>query len=208
MNSEKRYVVPGIPDHLFERGEVPLTKQEIRCLTLSKLGLKEGQTVLDVGAGSGGLSLEMALLMPEGRVFAVERNPEAVKVIRANLEKFGADNVTVLEGSASDVLQRVDLPERFDRVVIGGSGDELPQIIGRASELLAAGGIIVINCILLETLQESLRLLEEQGFSEIGFVQASIARSRRLGGKTALQPLNPVFIVSAIGPGPTGHGGA
>jgi len=194
---EKRYAVPGIPDHFFERSEVPLTKQEIRCLTLSKLKLQEGQTVLDVGSGSGGLSVECALLIPGGRVFAVERDPDAVKVIRANLEKFGVKNVTVLGGAASEVLEGVGLPAQFDRVMIGGSGGELQAIIGRAREMLAPGGVIVINCILLENLQESLQRLEEEGFSEISYIQAAISRSRRIGGKTALQPLNPVFIISA-----------
>jgi len=197
MAEEKGYAVPGMPDHLFERGEVPMTKQEIRCLTLSRLRLKKGQTVLDVGAGSGGLSVECALLIPEGRVFAVERDPEAVKVIRANLEKFGVQNVTVLGGAASEVLEGTGLPPQFDRVIIGGSGGELQAIIKRSRELLVSSGVIVINCILLETLYESLQRLEEEGFSEISYIQAAISRSRRRGGKTALQPLNPVFVISA-----------
>lgn len=200
MTVERRNVVPGIPDHLFERGEVPLSKQEIRCLTLSKMMLKEGQVVLDVGAGSGGLSVEIALLLPEGRVFAVERNPGAVKVIRANLEKFGAHNVTVLEKNASEALSGSELPRKVDRIVVGGSGGELEQIIERGFALLNSGGIMVINCILLETLHEALQLLGNKGFKEIELIQASIARSRELGGKTTLQPLNPVFIVSATRP--------
>jgi len=202
MTAGKRYVVPGIPDHLFERGEVPLSKQEIRCLTLSKLRLKEGQAVLDVGAGSGGLTCEMALLMPGGHIYAVERDRKAAKLVRANCEKFGAHNVTVLEESASGALTGRELPRELDRIVVGGSGGELEQIIGRGFELLVPGGIMVINCILLETLQEALQLLEKSGFKEIGFIQASIARSREMGGKRALQPLNPVFIISATRPEP------
>ncbi len=195
---EKKTITPGLPDEQFIRGDVPLTKEEIRCLTLSKLRLKEGQTVLDVGAGSGGLSIEIALLMPGGMVFAVERDPEAVALIRANLKNFGAGNIVILETSASQALEGNDLPQTLDRVVVGGSGGELDLIIKRGFELLVPGGIMVINCILLETLHDSLQLLGQTGFTEIGFIQASIARSREMGKKRALKPLNPVFIVSAV----------
>ncbi len=195
---EKKTITPGLPDEQFIRGDVPLTKEEIRCLTLSKLRLKEGQTVLDVGAGSGGLSIEIALLMPGGMVFAVERDHEAVALIRANLKNFGAGNIVILETSASQALEGNDLPQTLDRVVVGGSGGELDLIIKRGFELLVPGGIMVINCILLETLHDSLQLLGQTGFTEIGFIQASIARSREMGKKRALKPLNPVFIVSAV----------
>ncbi len=194
---ENKTITPGLPDKQFIRGEVPLTKEEIRCLTLSKLRLKEGQTVLDVGAGSGGLSIEIALLMPGGTVFAVERDLEATALIRANLKKFGAKNVVILETSASKALEGNDLPKTLDRVVVGGSGKELDLIIKRGFDLLVPEGIMVINCILLETLHDSLNLLEQTGFTDIGFIQASIARSREIGKKRALKPLNPVFIVSA-----------
>ncbi len=197
MSSFSGYVSAGIPDEQFERGRVPLTKEEIRCLSLSKLKLKKGQTVLDVGAGSGGLSIEAALLMPGGQVFAVEKDKEALALIRANLDKFGVENVTVIEGPASLALQKENLPQSFDRVIIGGSGGELADIIKRIFALLVPGGLVVINCILLETLQESLCLLEDAGFKEINFIQASIARSQQVGAGNALKPLNPVFVVSA-----------
>ena len=200
MTIGKRYVVPGIPDHFFERGEVPLSKEEVRCLTLSKLRVREGQAVLDVGAGSGGLTCEMALLMPGGHIYAVERDREAAELVRANCKKFKARNVTVLEESASAALEGSRLPEELDRIVVGGSGGELELIISRGFELLAPGGIMVINCILLETLHDALQLLEKNKFIDINFIQASIARSREMGGKRALQPLNPVFIVSATRP--------
>jgi cobalt-precorrin-6B (C15)-methyltransferase len=190
----KKSVVPGLPDELFERGKVPLTKEEIRCLTLSKLRLEAASRVLDIGAGSGGLTVECALLLKCGRVWAVERDAEALGIIRANCSRFGLDNVTVVEGEAPGALEGL---EQFDRIVVGGSGGKMNEIIARAKELLLPGGIVVINCILLESLYESLRALKEHGFSNINYLQAAIARSRELGGGTVLQPLNPVFIVSA-----------
>ncbi len=215
MNKHKekheKYLTPGYPDDLFirspeatgeeEKNNIPLTKTEIRALSLSKLKLEEGHKVLDVGAGSGGLTVECARLMSEGWVWAVERDPEALKVIGANLEKFGLTNVTVLAGEAGKVLCGSAIPQQFDRIIIGGSGGELALIVERAGDLLAPGGIIVINCLLLENLVEAQKILAEKGFCEISYIQAAISRSRQMGAKTALNPLNPVFIISAVNKG-------
>lgn len=195
MSNREHYLVPGIPDDQFLRGEVPLTKSEIRCLTLSLLRLAEGQRVLDIGAGSGGLSIECALLLKKGSVCAVERDKEAVELIKANLAHFEVDNVTLVEGEAPEALQGLG---SFDRIMIGGSGGNLSAIIEASREMLTPGGVLVINCILFETLSASLELLKSSSFESISFIQAAIARSRQIGGGTALQPLNPVFIVSAV----------
>ena len=195
MSNRQHYLVPGIPDDQFLRGEVPLTKSEIRCLTLSLLRLAEGQRVLDIGAGSGGLSIECALLLKKGSVCAVERDKEAVGLIKANLAHFEVDNVTLVEGEAPQALQGLG---RFDRIMIGGSGGNLPAIIGASRKMLTSGGVLVINCILFETFSASLELLKSSSFESISFIQAAIARSHQIGGGTALQPLNPVFIVSAV----------
>ena len=223
-NNRAKRIVPGLPDEEFVRGDVPLTKEEIRCLTLSKLKLEEGNRVLDIGAGSGGLTVECALLLsgggPEreadvknesgrgikdsnvkdsrikgGEVIAVEHDPEALALVRDNLERFALQNVTVVEGKAPAALEGLG---SFDRVIIGGSGGNLEEIIDRVYELLVPGGVVVLNCILLQTLAESLDVLEKKGFSGISFIQAAISRSRKMGSGTALQPLNPVFIVSAV----------
>jgi cobalt-precorrin-6B (C15)-methyltransferase len=196
MNHDlQQRATPGIPDELFVRGEVPLTKQEIRCLTLCKLQLAAGQRVIDIGAGSGGLSIECALLLKKGSVCAVERDVEAVRLIKANLAHFGVDNVTLVEGEAPEVLQGLG---NFDRIMIGGSGGNLPAIIKSSEKMLNPGGVLVMNCILFETLNAGLEQLKDCSFKSISFIQAAIARSRQIGGGTALQPLNPVFIVSAV----------
>lgn len=195
MDELQKMVVPGLPDELFVRGDVPLTKEEIRCLTLSRLRLTAQSRVLDIGAGSGGLTIECARLLQVGRVWAVERDPRALQLVRANCRRFNVDNVTIIEGEAPAALKGL---EGFDRVVIGGSGGMLREIIARCRELLVPGGIVVINCIMLETLSAGLGLLKEEAFTNIEYIQAVISRSRQLGDGTALQPLNPVFIISAL----------
>jgi cobalt-precorrin-6B (C15)-methyltransferase len=196
VNDSAKYVVPGLSDESFERGNVPLTKEEIRCLTLSKLRLQEESHLLDIGAGSGGLAVEAALLAKGGQVWAVERNTEALNLIRANCRRFKVENVTIIEGEAPSALEELD--QTFDRIVVGGSGGRLEEIIARCRELLVPGGIIVINCIMLETLFSGLGLLKDEVFTNIQYIQAAISRSRELGGGTVLQPLNPVFIISAL----------
>jgi cobalt-precorrin-6B (C15)-methyltransferase len=201
VNKKNKIVVPGIPDELFVRGKVPLTKEEIRCLTLSKLRLEAGNRVLDIGAGSGGLSVECALLLGDSRksdrgsVVAVERDPDALHLIKANLERFGLRNVTVIQGEAPEALKDMG---QFDRIIIGGSGGKLPEIIEEAGRLLVPGGVLALNCILLETLAESLQLIKKYRFTDTKFIQAAIFQSRVLGPGTALQPLNPIFIITAV----------
>ena len=194
MNDFKNVVVPGLPDSLFERGDVPLTKEEVRCLTLCKLRLTAESRVLDIGAGSGGLTVECARLLNGGQVWAVERDPEALKLVRANCCRFAANNVTIIEGEAPAALEGL---EQLDRVLIGGSGGKLSQIIARGAELLAPAGIIVINCILMGSLFGALHCLKEEGFQDIHYIQVAVNRALAMGGGTVLQPLNPVFIISA-----------
>ena len=169
-----------------------MTKEEVRVLTLSKLRLTPSSLVLDIGAGTGSVSVECALLSPAGKVYAVEKNPEAVLLIKQNCEKFGVSNIEVLEGAAPDCLH--GLPP-VDRVVIGGGGGNLQAVTAAAKGLLKPGGRLVINAILLETLAGALETMKKEGFEQVELLAVSIARGRELGGKTALQPLNPVFII-------------
>ncbi|MGB9858414.1 MAG: precorrin-6Y C5,15-methyltransferase (decarboxylating) subunit CbiT, partial [Moorellaceae bacterium] len=120
------YYTPGIPDELFRRGKVPLTKEEIRILTLSKARLAPGQTVYDVGSGTGSLTVEAARLVAPGIVYAVEKDPEALDLTRANVASFGLENVAIVAGKAPEVL--ADLPPA-DRIFIGGSAGGLRAIL-------------------------------------------------------------------------------
>lgn len=172
-----------------------MTKEEIRCLTLSKLRLRRGHRVLDIGAGSGALTVECARLLSGGMVYAVEREARAVELISTNVRLFRLDNVKIVHGEAPAALEGIGT---VDRVIVGGSGGRLPAILEASRQLLTPGGWLVQNCLLLETLTESMRALAELGFREISYILASISRSRKLGEGTALQPLNPVYIISAV----------
>ncbi len=192
MMINNKVITPGLPDCCFIQGEAPMTKEEVRALTLTKLRLTEDSTVLDIGAGTGSITVECALLAKKGRVYAVEKNPQALELIKKNCDKFKLTNVQVIAGEAPSCLS--DFPQ-VDRIVIGGSGGNLQEMVGTARKLLKPGGILVLNAILLETAYLGLQALKKEGFIQEDIISVSVARGRKLGGKTALKPLNPVFIM-------------
>ena len=102
----------GIKDEDFVRGKVPMTKEEIRILTLVKARITPDTVVYDVGAGTGSISIEAARMAPQGHVYAIEKNPDGIALIAENAKKFGAENITIVEGTAPDAL--ADLPERAE----------------------------------------------------------------------------------------------
>ena len=112
----------GIEDKEFIRGEVPMTKQEIRVLTLAKAHIQPTAVIIDIGAGTGSISIEAALLAPKGHVYSIERTAEGIKLIQANAEKFGVHNLTAVHSEAPDGLEKIDT---CDTVIIGGSGRQL-----------------------------------------------------------------------------------
>lgn len=188
------FSVPGIPDELFLRGKVPMTKEEVRALTLSKLRLTSYSYILDVGAGTGSISVECGLLASRGKVYAIEKNPVAIDLIYENCKRFGVSNIEIIAGEAPAAIKKIPL---MDRVVIGGSGGNLKDIIVATNDILKPEGRIVLNGILLETVTVGLQALKEQGYRQVDLITVSIARGRELGGRTALKALNPVFIISA-----------
>ncbi len=191
-----KYRTGGIPDHLFIRGSVPMTKSEVRAVTLSKLRLEDNSVVVDVGAGTGSIAIEVAHICTSGKVFAIERNNEAIQLIKENCTLFGVD-MEVIHGHAAECLNKIDY---FDRIVIGGSGGELRDIIETASEKLLSGGICVVNCITIETLYHANELFKEKKFHDIEVIAVSITRGKSTGKYTLMEALNPVFILSGMKP--------
>ncbi|MGQ9512604.1 precorrin-6Y C5,15-methyltransferase (decarboxylating) subunit CbiT [Thermodesulfitimonas sp.] len=187
------YVTPGIPDAAFLRDGVPLTREEVRVVVLAKLRLPLAGVFWDVGAGTGSVAVEAARLMPEGKVFAVEAEKERAALIRANRERFGLTNLTVVAGEAPAALGALPRP---DRVFVGGSGGRLPEILAYLRELLPAGGRLVVSAVTLETLETAAGMLRWLGWQgEI--ISLSVVRGEKVGGRTLLRGGNPIFLVVA-----------
>lgn len=187
-------VPTGIPDGQFIRGAVPMTKAEVRAVILSKLNLKPETVCVDVGAGTGSVTVEMALAAWKGRVFAVERNPEALPLIQQNCKKFHIGNVESICGSAPEALEA--LPA-VDAAFIGGSGGTLREII---SALFAKNPAvrIVVSAITLESIDAAI-----EGFQSLGIspevIQIGVSRAKKAGGLHLLMAQNPIFIFSGGG---------
>lgn len=192
MSSLWKYRVSGIDDELFVRGNVPMTKSEVRAVTLSKLRLSEESYVLDIGAGTGSVTVECALIAKE--VTAIERCEEGTRLIRANGEHFDViSSMKVIMGMAPR-----DLPHAYyNRVFIGGSGGQLESIFDYLDTHLIDGGILVANAITIESASSLLALLESHGYKEIEAVQIAVSRSRAIGHYHMMMGENPITILSA-----------
>ena len=187
------YRTPGIPDELFERTEeVPITKEDIRAIAISKLRLKQGNSAIDVGCGSGSITVELCL-QTGGEVYAVDFDPNAVELTKKNLEKFGA-KAQVMLGKAQDLLP--GLP-RVDAVIVGGTWGDAKQVIQLATERLKKGGRIVIDTILIETMYQAIAAVGELGLAEVDITQVTIAKARKVTTGTMMLARNPVMIISA-----------
>jgi len=194
MNREWPYLVPGIPDEAFERGSLPMTKREVRALTICTARLAPKLTVWDVGAGTGSLSVEAALLTPGGRVIAVEKSQEGVLLIQKNSLRFGVSQIELIHGEAPQALLGLPAPER---VLIGGSGGQLEEILAVCAKQLVVGGILVATIIAPRNLVKVLDVLNMPPFSkpEGVFIQAS--RLEKLGKENIFRAQNGVWIISA-----------
>ena len=185
----------GIKDEAFVRGKVPMTKEEIRILTLVKAQIAPDAVVYDIGAGTGSLSIEAARLAPAGHVYAIEKNPEGIGLIAENATKFSVENITVVEGAAPDALAGLPAP---DVALIGGSGRRLADILDLIGERLRPNGRIVANAITMQTVAACLDYFHahaEQYTYEA--IQVQINRLERVGSYDMAKALNPIYIITA-----------
>lgn len=192
MNNWK-YKSSGLPDDYFIRTDIPMTKSEVRAVVLSKLRLQENQNIYDIGAGSGSISVEIALLLEEAMVYAVERKKEAVELINKNLNKFKLDNVSVIESEAPAAL--AELPAA-DRVFIGGSGDNLAAIIKTVDQKLTEDGRIVLTAVTINTLAAAVKELENLAY-ELEICNISVTRTKNIRRYHMFEALTPVYIIAA-----------
>jgi cobalt-precorrin-6B (C15)-methyltransferase len=187
---------PGIPDELFDRDEnVPITKEEVRVVQISKARLKPGMIVYDIGCGSGSISVEAAHQVEEsGHVHAVDYDAKAVELTKKNLEKFNLANVSVILGNAKEKIS--ELPNA-DAVFIGGTGADTNEIMHICQDKLTSGGRIVIGMILIETIFSVLSSIKELDFDSVDITQVTIAKSRKTTTGTMMLARNPVTVLSA-----------
>ena len=183
-----------IDDEQFLRGKIPMTKQEIRILTLAKARLNVDSIVADIGAGTGSITIEAAKISSRGKIFAIERKSEAIELIKRNVEKFSVDNVTIIHAEAPDGLRNVP---RIDVAFVGGSGGKLEEILNTIDAKLKSGGRIIVNCITVQTLAASLEYFKNHESYRYEAIQVQINRMQNLGFYDMSKALNPVYIVTA-----------
>jgi len=190
------FKTPGIPDELFERTEkVPITKEEVRVIQISKARLRPGQLVYDVGCGSGSISVEAAIQVESsGKVLAIDYDENAIKLTKKNVEKFGLSNVLLIHGNAKEKITAL---EPADAIFVGGTGKDTAEIVELCQDKLKTGGRIVIGTILIETLYAVLQILEKLQFNSVDITQVTISKSRKTSTGTMMLARNPVTIISA-----------
>ena len=185
---------PGIPDELFDRTEeIPITKEDIRAIAISKLRLKEGHSAIDVGCGNGSVTIELCL-QTKGKVYAIDFNEKAVVLTKKNLQKFDVKAEEVMLAKAQDVLPK--LPQ-VDAIIVGGTWGDAKQVIELAVDKLKKGGRIVIDTILIETMYQALATVNELELNEIDITQVTISKARKVTTGTMMLARNPVMIISA-----------
>ena len=195
-NPEPALSTHGIPDEEFIRGKAPMTKEEVRSVSLSKLRLTEDSICCDVGAGTGSVSVEMALRADQGQVFAIEKKEEAAALLEENKQKFAVDNLEIIKGEAPQALENLPAPTH---AFIGGSSGNLKEIValllGKNPQVR-----IVINCITLETISEALDVLKEYDFQQREVVQLAASRSKEIGRYHLMMGENPIYIITCQNP--------
>lgn len=187
---KKRPLTPGIADEEFIRGKVPMTKKEIREVSICKLRLYPGAVVYDIGSGTGSVAVEMADMSPDIEVFALEQKPEAVELIEKNKEKFHLDNITVLKTKAPEGLMDLKMATH---AFIGGSGGNMKEIIETLYQI-NPGMRIVINAVSIETLCEIKEIILAYPVCDTEFVQLQVSRVKELGAYHMMQAENPIFV--------------
>ena len=182
---------PGLPDEAFERRDVPMTKQEVRAAVLAKLAVRPEDILWDVGAGTGSVSVELALAAPRGRVYAVECRPEGCALIKANREKFRTRNLVLVEGLAPAALSDLPAP---DAVFIGGSKGSLAAIVDAALDKNPDARICV-SAIALETLSAAVAALTAKGRT-VQVSQIAVSRAKAMGGLHLMMAQNPIYLIT------------
>lgn len=186
--------VHGLADELFLRSKVPMTKQEVRSVSMSKLKPESTDIIWDIGSGTGSCSIELSLLAPAGKVYAFERNPEAVELAGKNKDLFGVKNLEIIAGDALTNIKEAPVP---NCVFVGGSGGDLDEML----DVIYAKNPncrIVINAITVETLAQVAAYYKNHPDYTLEIVNMFVARSKKLGSYNLMMAQNPIYIMTAL----------
>ena len=186
--------LPGIADEEFIRDKVPMTKEEIRILTMCKAKIRSDNIIWDIGAGTGSLSIEAALLAPQGEVYAIEKKDLAVDLLHQNIAKFKLeDKVKVV---ATEAPKGLDELPNCDVVFIGGSGKHMFEILDMIDSKLNEGGRIIVNAVTIQTISEITTYMKQKENYTYEAIRVQVNRLRQIGSYDMFNAQNPVYIVT------------
>ena len=186
--------LPGIADEEFIRDKVPMTKEEIRILTMCKAKIRPDKSIWDIGAGTGSLSIEAALLAPQGEVYAIEKKDLAVDLLHQNIAKFKLEGkVKVI---ATEAPKGLDELPNCDVVFIGGSGKHMFEILDIIDSKLNEGGRIIVNAVTIRTISEITTYMKQKENYIYEAIQVQVNRLRQIGSYDMFNAQNPVYIVT------------
>lgn len=181
-----------IYDKDFVQGELPMTKQEVRAVTVAKLQLKPNSILIDVGAGTGTIGIECAIYISNGKVIGIEKEEKGLETIKENVKKFNLTNYELIHGRAPEAIPNIT----YDRMFIGGSTGSMKNILEHFIKYSTVDARLVINTITLESLNDTMSLLKEYGFKDIEVVNMMVSRGKKIGPYTMMYGENPIYIIT------------
>lgn len=181
-----------IYDKDFVQGELPMTKQEVRAVTVAKLQLKPNSILIDVGAGTGTIGIECATYISNGKVIGIEKEEKGLETIKENVKKFNLTNYELIHGRAPEAIPNIT----YDRMFIGGSTGSMKNILEHFIKYSTVDARLVINTITLESLNDTMSLLKKYGFKDIEVVNMMVSRGKKIGPYTMMYGENPIYIIT------------
>ncbi|MDO5100831.1 MAG: precorrin-6A reductase [Eubacteriales bacterium] len=194
----RRAVIPVLPDAAFVRGEVPMTKEEIRTLSIAKLGLESDSVVYDIGAGTGSVSIQLAKTVVDGTVVAIERHAAAVALIRQNRKLHGGHNIIVVEGKAPLSETETESLPKPTHVFVGGSAGRMEEILAWCLKLNPQV-IFVWNAITLESVAQITAAIKSFGLGNEDISLVQVSKDKKVAGYHMMMGQNPIYIIRAGG---------